>query len=153
MRSTLVSNQGFTLPEILIVVGILALLAVITLVTIDPTHRFEEARNSRRLSDIQSITSAVHQYTIDHKGILFPGIDQRERQIGTVKNGCAIKTNECTVEGDSDCVDLTSVLETYLHGVPIDPGNGTAELSRYSISLGTNDAVVVRACDLSEKIQ
>lgn len=145
--------RGFTLPEILVTVGILSILAVIAIIAIDPVHRFEDARNSRRLSDIQTVTGALHQYTIDHRGILPEGLDQHERQIGTGKTGCALQTSECTIPGDTDCIDLTTVLDPYLHGVPIDPSNGNEVLTHYSVHLGTNNAIVVRACDLSEKIQ
>lgn len=147
------SLGGFTLPEVLVVVGILSILAVIAIIAIDPVQRFEEARNSRRLSDIQSITGAVHQYTIDHKGVLPKGLDTTEKQIGTATSGCSLQTNQCAVKGDGDCIDLTEVLDPYLHGVPSDPDTATDTLTHYSIKLGENNAVVVKACDFSEKIQ
>lgn len=142
---------GFTLPEVLVVVGILSILAVIAIIAIDPVHRFEDARNSRRLSDIQAITGAVHQYTIDRKGILPEGLDIKEKHIGTASSGCALATEQCSIAGDGDCIDLTPVLGPYLHGVPSDPSTATDTLTHYSIRLGDNNAVVVKACDLTEK--
>lgn len=141
-------QRGFTLPEVLVVVGILSILAVIAIIAIDPVSRFEDARNSRRLSDVQAIAGALHQYTIDHKGVLPKGLDARERQIGTVTSGCTIMTDECSVQ-EAACLDLTGAITPYLHGVPSDPSNGTQEFTRYSVRIGENNAIVVRACDLT----
>lgn len=144
---------GFTLPEVLVVVGILAILAFIAIVAIDPAKRFREARDSRRVTDVQSMIGAVQQYIIDHKGELPQGLDSYEKQIGTGKTGCILKTNNCVIEHDEDCVDLTGVLNPYLHGVPTDPENGTPEYTHYSLRLGSNNEIIIRSCDLSEKIQ
>lgn len=141
--------SAFTLPEILVVVAILAILALIVIIAIDPVHRFEEARDSRRLSDTQTITSALHQYVIDHRGALPAGLDKQERQIGTASAGCALQTDTCHVEHDTDCIDLTAVVDPYLHGMPLDPDGGSQEHTRYSVRLGDNNAIVVKACNLS----
>lgn len=146
-------RKGFTLPEILVVVGIIAILAAIVIIAIDPTQRFEDARNSRRLSDTQAILSALHQYTIDHRGTLPEGLEAREKQIGTAHVGCTLNTNQCHVQGDADCIDLTTTLDPYLHGIPSDPGAGTSDLTHYSVHMGANNAIIVQACDLSKKEQ
>ncbi|MFA9262620.1 MAG: type II secretion system protein [Undibacterium sp.] len=143
-------KKGFTLPEVLIVIGILAILAVIVIVAVDPVARFENAHNSRRLSDIQAITSALHQYVIDHKGVFPDGLDGTERQIGTGTVGCALTTSQCAVSDDRACIDLTKTLEPYLHGVPIDPKTGDQSHSHYTIHIGRDNAVIVKSCDLSE---
>jgi prepilin-type N-terminal cleavage/methylation domain-containing protein len=144
------TRRGFTLPEVLVVVGILSILAVIAIVAIDPVSRFEDARNSRRLSDIQAIAGVLHQYTIDHKGVFPSGLNNQERQIGTASSGCSLITDECSVKEDS-CLDLTAAITPYLHGVPNDPSGGTREFTRYSVRIGDNNAIIVRACDLTER--
>lgn len=146
-------RQGFTLPEVLIVVGILAILAFIAIVAIDPAKRFQEARDSRRLTDVQSMVGALQQYTIDHKGELPADLDTREKQIGTGKTECSLRTSNCTVERDDDCIDLTDVLEPYLHGVPEDPKNGTTAYTHYTLRQGLNNEIIIQACDLTEKTQ
>ncbi len=144
-------TKGFTLPEVLIVVGILAILAFIAIVAIDPVARFRDARDSRRLTDIQSMTGAVHQYIIDHKGELPPGIDAREKHIGTNTTGCTLKTNLCNIELGEDCIDLTTVIGPYMHEVPMDPETGSAALTHYSVRLGNDNEIIIRSCDLTEK--
>lgn len=144
------SSKAFTLPEVLIVIGILAILAVIVIVAVDPVARFENARDSRRLSDVQSITSALHQYVIDHRGVFPTGLDTTERQIGTATTGCALTTSHCTVKGNQDCLDLTEALQPYLHGVPSDPKLGDEAYTHYSVRVGRDNALLVEACELSE---
>lgn len=144
------SRKAFTLPEVLIVIGILAILAVIVIVAVDPIARFENARDARRLSDVQSITSALHQYVIDHRGVFPEGLDATERQIGTATSGCALTTPHCSVKGEQDCLDLTNALQPYLHGVPSDPKDGDDARTHYSVQVGRDNALLVEACELSE---
>lgn len=140
------TQRAFTLIEILLAIGIIAVLATVVVVSLDPISRFRDARDARRLSDIQSILSAVHQYVIDNQGAFPAGIDTTERQIGTASSNCSIG-GECSVSGDSDCIDLSSSLARYLKDVPFDPSAGSTALSHYSISLNANNIVTVTACD------
>ena len=55
-------NKGFTLLELLIVIGILAILATVIIVAINPAELLRRARDSQRLSDLASITSAISFY-------------------------------------------------------------------------------------------
>ena len=139
---------GFTLIEILLVIGIIAVLATVVIAALDPAKRFQDARDSRRLADIQSISSAVAQYLIDSKGRFPAGLDSTERQIGTSVDSCEISTGGCNVTGFSDCVDLTAALAPYLKTIPLEPTNGIGQdHTHYSIVLDPNNIVTVRACD------
>ncbi|MFA9262621.1 MAG: type II secretion system protein [Undibacterium sp.] len=140
------NSRAFTLIEILLAIGIIAVLATVVVVSLDPISRFRDARDARRLSDIQSILSAVHQYVIDNQGTFPAGLDTTERQIGTASSGCNIG-GECSVSGDSDCIDLSSSLERYLKDIPFDPSNGSNAHTHYSVSLNANNIATVTACD------
>lgn len=144
------SLRAFTLIEILLAIGIIAVLATVVVVSLDPISRFRDARDARRLSDIQSILSAVHQYVIDNQGAFPAGLDTTERQIGTASSSCSIG-GECSVSGDSDCVDLSSTLARYLKDIPYDPSSGSTSRSHYSISLNANNIVTVTACDSDDE--
>lgn len=144
--SNMKSARAFTLIEILLAIGIIAVLATVVVVSLDPISRFRDARDARRLADIQSILSAVHQYVIDNQGTFPAGLDTTERQIGTASSDCAIG-GKCSVSGDADCIDLSSPLERYLKDIPSDPLNGSDSLTRYSISLDSNNITTVTACN------
>lgn len=139
--------RGFTLIEILLVIGIIAVLATVVVVALDPATRFKDARDSRRLSDIQSILSAVQQYIVDNKGALPSGLDTTERQIGT-GGACSISGN-CSVTTDA-CLDMSTDLARYLKSLPTDPQGGSAEATHYSIVVNANNIVTVTACDSTD---
>jgi prepilin-type N-terminal cleavage/methylation domain-containing protein len=149
-KASLSVSKGFTLIEILLVIGIIAVLATVVVVALDPVTRFEDARNSRRLSDIQSILSAVQQYIVDNKGALPSGLDTNEKQLGTASSGCAITTGACEVNGDSDCLDVSGSLAPYLKTIPYDPENGSEETTHYSITVDASNIVTVTSCESTD---
>ena len=65
LRSLLVKlrkTRAFTLLEILLVVGIIAILAGIVIIAINPSRQLAQVRNSQRISDIKQINNAMIQY-------------------------------------------------------------------------------------------
>ncbi len=62
-------KSGFTLIEILVVIGIIALLATIVIVAINPARQFAQARNTQRESNVNTILNAIGQNIADNKGI------------------------------------------------------------------------------------
>ncbi len=58
-------NKGFTLIELLIVITILALIASITVIAINPADIFKRTRDSQRISDLDSIRTAINFYIVN----------------------------------------------------------------------------------------
>ena len=61
--------SGFTLIEILMVMGIIALLAAVVIVAINPARQFAQARNSQRVSNVNTLLNAVGQNMTDNRGV------------------------------------------------------------------------------------
>lgn len=133
--------------ELLIVITILTILTVTVFVALKPAQRIQDANDARRSVDVSSILSAVHQYTVDNSGDLPSGLSagMNEKQLGTATTGCAVSTGGCSVSGDTDCLDMSSTLSSYLAEIPIDP-QGTSSLTGYTIKVNSDKQVIVRAC-------
>jgi type IV pilus assembly protein PilA len=65
--------RGFTLIEILVVIGIISVLAAVVLVAINPARQFKLARDSQRVSNVNAILNAIGQNVAEHKGVFMCG--------------------------------------------------------------------------------
>ena len=61
-------KRGFTLIEILITLCILAMLAGVVIIAVNPARQFAKARDAQRWSDVNAILNAVHQVMTDNHG-------------------------------------------------------------------------------------
>lgn len=119
-------KKGFTLIEILVVIGIIAILASVVIIAINPARQFAQARNSQRQANIDSILNAIGQNLADNKGVL--------------SSECpTIGSATTTLGNTTPQVDFSTCLGTYLPGgIPMDPTNGTAGNTGYDISYNTS---------------
>jgi len=131
------SSRGFTLIEILLVIGLIAILAAIVIIAINPARQFAQARNTQRSSNINAILNAVHQNMIDHSGNW------------TCAAG-AIPTTTATNMGSADYDICDCLVTTYIAAMPYDPVSGsytdcTTYDTGYSIIQGTNGRITISA--------
>ncbi|MFS8130462.1 MAG: prepilin-type N-terminal cleavage/methylation domain-containing protein [Candidatus Dojkabacteria bacterium] len=125
-------RSAFTLIEVLVVVALVAILAAITFIAINPAKNFADARNAQRSSDVAEILSAATQYTAT-QGNTVAGL-------GTI-TVCPIQT----VLG-SGALDLTAPLvDGYIVGIPTDPSVGTAANTGYTICKTATGRLTVTA--------
>ncbi len=55
--------------ELLVVIGIIAVLAAVVIIAINPARQFAQARNTQRWSNVNAILNGVSQRVADNKGI------------------------------------------------------------------------------------
>jgi type IV pilus assembly protein PilA len=137
-------KQGFTLIEVLLVIGIIAILAAIVIIAINPARQLAQARNTQRWSNINTILNAVHQYAVDNRGNL-PTTIVTTTATEMCTSGVASST--CTSSSLTDLSVLTAS-ELYLTALPSDPGCPTGCNTNgigYKISKSANGRITVTA--------
>jgi len=139
-------KKAFTLVEVLLVIVIIAILAGIVIVAINPSRQISQANNAERDSDVKSILDAVHEYAIDNRGTL----------------PSAITTTATIIGDDTAEIDICSLLvPTYIAEMPFDPTatgaaytDCTTYYTGYTIAADANGRLTVAApsAELSETI-
>lgn len=144
MLEKLKNKAGFTLIEVLLVVAIIAILAGIVILAVNPAKQLADTRNAQRRADVNTIINAAYQYSIDNNGNLPSTI---------LVAGTAPANDICTTGGT--CTGLTdlTVLTTngkYLVSMPKDPSSATANDTKYTIVKDANNRLVVSAPDAEQ---
>ncbi|MBI5156300.1 type II secretion system protein [Candidatus Peregrinibacteria bacterium] len=130
------SRPAFSLIELLLVIGILAILAAIVLVAMNPKPMVDE-RNTKRTKDVQMLLDSVTQYTVANKGIFPEGITFTAKEI------CRSSELPC-----HNGVDLDVLTGSYLPELPVDPlasASGTG--SHYTIMKDRQNRITIAAPD------
>ncbi len=161
---------GFTLIEILVVVGLIAILAAITIVAINPAKNFEQTRDAQRSSDVTAILNAITQYTseegnsmetlIDETNIVLVDADTDgeyadEIECGTIEVPIAIGVTAgdedgSTANDNTEYIDLDiPLVDEYIVAIPQDPSQavdwGTMVDTAYTMCVTTGGRVRVTA--------
>jgi prepilin-type N-terminal cleavage/methylation domain-containing protein len=158
------AQRGFTLIEVLVVIGILAILLAITLIAINPNKHFQDARNSQRSSNVSAVLDAIYAYEAANNGSQPPAVTlvsstptalARKAAVtatgtsfatpsltytvpsgNTVTAGDVVTVTSCTQAGDNGTFAVTSGTGTTI--VVNDAGGSGTSATGCSIRAGVN---------------
>lgn len=105
------NQKGFTYIELIIAIGIFVILASIAIANLNPANQFARARNTQRVSHINTIMLATTQRNADHQGIF-----EENCSAG------AIPASTVRMANGAGNYDIASCLvPIYLPSMPFDP--------------------------------
>ena len=96
-------KQGFTLLELLIVIGILAILSAVVVFILNPAETLRKSRDAQRISDLSTVKSAMGLYLT---GTVTPLLDNTAGNT-TCKNGTGDDTIYYSYPSDSPGAAIT----------------------------------------------
>ncbi len=139
------NKSGFTIAELLVVIAVVAFVVALVMAGLDPTARFQYARDAARQTDVQDISEAIASYQMYQAEA-----DQVFSQLllddvymitsGGMVSGCDDYNVYCLegVTSDSHCIDLSWMEGSYLDEVPVSPTGQVAwDRGRVNVDKGT----------------
>ena len=155
MKSIVSKVRGFTLIEILVVIGIIAILAAIVIIAINPAKQFAQARNTQRVSNVNTILNAIGQRLADNKGLFRTTTDVvctagMDIPATAVNQATAV---DIASGGAVGTVDMRPCLvPIYIAEIPVDPSigvpvpvGGGAYDTHYQVYKDSNGRVTILA--------
>lgn len=121
--------QGFTLIEILVVIGMIAILASVVLVAINPLRQFAQARNAQRASDVNAILNAVGERVAENRGLF------------TDTSSCTTALPQTATKiASAGGFDLRAcIVPAFISEIPVDPSEGSNACSELNCTNPTYD--------------
>jgi len=117
---------GFTLIELLIVMSVLGILATGLVLLLNPNTQFQKARDAKRKSELQQITTFLNTYYQDNN---------RYPPAGS----CAYGAVNCYVFSTDGKSWIPALVPNYTNELPIDPKNNANNpwiMGNYSYAYG-----------------
>lgn len=147
-------KRGFTLVELLIVVGILAVLLTVTIVALNPAELLRQSRDASRVVDLDALRAAITLYATTVDGPDLNGTDtDADCYLPTAGGDCYLSQSSGTCDTAGRSSSTTEVVTASvavdgtgwvpvnlaaipggspLHALPVDPVNNASFYYTYS---------------------
>lgn len=138
-------QKGFTLIELLVVIAIIGVLAAVVLIALNPIEILKKGRDSTRLSDLNTLRSAINIYVASSNGGAL--------SMGTVGTVYASAASTQVLDGSGAAVAVTGSTSRAINGtgwlpinfagvsggsplptLPVDPTNSGSFVYTYTVS-------------------
>ncbi len=134
-------KKGFTLLEVLVVIGIIAVLSAVVLVAINPSRQFKLARDSQRTANVSALVNAIGQNMSENRGVF------------KCSGGAISFPSTSTIVKNSGGFDLAPcIVPLYISSMPFDPSASTAHYNsntdydtQYSLFTDANNRINITA--------
>ena len=146
-------SKSFTLIELLITLGILGVLMAVVVITINPAEFLKQSRDTKRMSDISNLQTAINLYLFEGSSLGTPGVtyisipaansDCSDLNLPAGSWHCATSDNYLKVDGTGwlplnfSALTISSPLSV----LPVDPQNSVSE-SYYTYSTDGSGFVI-----------
>jgi len=125
-------NNGFTLLELLVVIGIIAVISVALVITLNPNEAMKKSRDSQRISDLAVLKKVIGIYMLNTSSPKMAGMDNVGCK-GTTSNDNSYQTSTDHIYYSYPS-DKGLISATNLDGVTFSAG-GASQVVNNNISL------------------
>jgi len=135
---------GFTLVQLIVTMAVLLVLAAAVFSWVDPLARVGEAKNKRRIQDLNLLATALSNYAGDHNGVLpvLGTISTSKKVLCSSQGG-----SNLSCAGDSQlCLTVDDGFDKYLGALPIDPDKSSAADTGYYLQKDASNNLIIGSC-------